>query len=155
MRSRRPSLSETVKTEVVCPNDTNPMGILLGGQLVHWMDIAAAVCAQMHSGKICVTASINNVEFNHPAKIGDVLIIKAKITRTFNTSMEIYVQVYKKSLTAATKQLITNAYFIFVVLDSNELSEKIIAVNPISKQEKKQYEEALKRKKIFSITNTN
>lgn len=149
MTARKPSLSETIKTEVVCPNDTNPMGILLGGQLVHWMDIAAAVCAQTHSGKICVTASINKVQFNHPARIGDVLIIKAKITRSFNTSMEIYVQVYRKSLTAISKQLITDAYFTFVILDSNKSREKIIAVHPVSKLEKIHFDDALKRKNLI------
>ena len=149
MKSRKPSLSETIKTEVVCPNDANPMGILLGGQLVHWMDIAAAVTAQTHSGKICVTASINNIRFKHPAKIGDVLIIKAKITRAFNTSMEIYVQVFRKNATSIEKQFISDSFFTFVILNSGKNSEKIIEVNPVSKEEKLLYDEALKRKKKY------
>ena len=149
MKSRKPSLSETIKTEVVCPNDANPMGILLGGQLVHWMDIAAAVTAQTHSGKICVTASINNIRFKHPTKIGDVLIIKAKITRAFNTSMEIYVQVFRKSASSVDKQFISDSFFTFVILNSEKNTEKIIAVNPVSKEEKLLYDEALKRKKKY------
>ena len=78
--------SETIKTEVVCPNDANPMGLLQGGRLVEWMDIGAAVCAQTHSGKICVTASINQVDFNAAAKVGDIITIYARITRAFTTS---------------------------------------------------------------------
>ena len=78
---KAPAISETVKTEVVCPNDTNPMGMLQGGRLVQWMDIAAAVCAEIHAEKICVTAMINKVDFKHPAFVGDIITIRAKITR--------------------------------------------------------------------------
>ena len=88
--------SKTVKTEVVCPNDTNPMGLLKGGRLVEWMDMAAAVCAQIHADKICVTASVNHVDFMQSAKVGDIIIIHAIITRTFKTSMEIKVLAYSQ-----------------------------------------------------------
>jgi acyl-CoA hydrolase len=95
-KERSPNYSKTTKTEVVCPNDTNPMGILQGGRLVQWMDIAAAVCAQTHSGKICVTVSIDTVSFIRPAYVGDILTIEAKITRAFTTSMEIMVSAWSK-----------------------------------------------------------
>jgi acyl-CoA hydrolase len=95
---KSPSDSVIIKTEVVCPNDTNPMDILQGGRLVEWMDIAAAVCAQTHSGKICVTASINQVDFNAPAKIGDIITINASITRAFHSSMEIFVQAFARKV---------------------------------------------------------
>ena len=88
---------------MVCPNDTNPMGLLQGGRLVEWMDIAAAVCAQTHSGKICVTASINHVDFNAAAKIGDIITIHAKITRAFHTSMEIFVKAYARKVLVEKK----------------------------------------------------
>ena len=93
-----PSASETIKTEVVCPNDSNPMGILQGGKLVEWMDIAAAVCAQTHAGKICVTASINHVDFNAAATVGDIVTIHATITRAFNSSMEIFVRSFARKV---------------------------------------------------------
>lgn len=86
---KTPKHSETIMTEVVCPNDTNPMGILQGGRLVQWMDIASAVCTQNHAEHICVTASIDSVKFKSPAKVGDIITIKARITRSFNSSMEI------------------------------------------------------------------
>jgi acyl-CoA hydrolase len=92
---KTPSDSETIKTEVICPNDTNPMGILLGGRLVEWMDIAAAVCAQIHAGKICVTACINRVDFTAVAKVGDII---TRITRAFKTSMEIFVFAFAKTV---------------------------------------------------------
>ena len=80
-KPRTPAYSETIKTEIVCPNDTNPVGILMGGRLVEWMDVAAAVCAQVHTERVCVTAMINKVAFRKPAKIGDVITIKAIIVR--------------------------------------------------------------------------
>lgn len=91
-KQKTPKESETIMTEVVCPNDTNPMGILQGGKLVQWMDIASAVCAQNHAEHICVTASIDSVKFKTPAKVGDIITIQAKMTRAFSSSMEIFVQ---------------------------------------------------------------
>ncbi|MBI2729548.1 MAG: acyl-CoA thioesterase [Sphingobacteriales bacterium] len=146
------SVSETIKTEVVCPNDTNPMGMLQGGRLVEWMDIAAAVCAQTHSGKICVTASINHVEFNAAAKVGDIITINAKITRAFTTSMEIFVHAFARSVLAARKYLISEAYFSFVALDEKGKATQVIAVEPVTAFEKEQYNAALRRKnKAFQL----
>lgn len=142
-----PSASVTIKTEVVCPNDTNPMGILQGGRLVEWMDIAAAVCAQTHAGKICVTASINQVNFNAAAKIGDIITISAKITRAFNTSMEIFVQAFARKVLAGKKYLISEAYFTFVALDADGKASLVIEVNPVTLPEKAQFNAALLRRK--------
>ena len=111
--------TEINKTEIVCPNDANPMSILQGGRLVQWMDIAAAVCAQMHTGKFCVTVSINDVHFKHPAKIGDIISIKALVSRTFNTSIRIFVQAHSWNVAQRKKKLINEAHFTFVALDNN------------------------------------
>lgn len=132
---------------MVCPNDTNPMGILLGGRLVEWMDIAAAVCAQTHAGKICVTASINNVDFNEAAMLGDIITISAKITRAFNTSMEISVLAFAKKVLEGENYLISEAYFTFVALDNNGKVASVTAVKPETPSEKKQFDAALSRKK--------
>lgn len=141
-----PSESETIKTEVVCPNDTNPMGILQGGRLVEWMDIAAAVCAQTHAEKICVTASINEVDFNAAAKVGDIITINARITRAFNTSMEIFVQSFARKVLAGNKYLISEAYFTFVALDETGKACRMIPVKPVTRPEKAQYNNAAGRK---------
>lgn len=146
MINKTPAASETIKTEVVCPNDTNPMGLLQGGRLVEWMDIAAAVCAQTHAGKICVTASINNVDFNEAAKVGDIITISAKITRAFNTSMEIFVQSFARKVLAGKKYLISEAYFTLVALDENGKASLVIAVKPVTQSEKEQFNAALLRK---------
>jgi acyl-CoA hydrolase len=144
---KNPSLSETIKTEVVCPNDTNPMGILQGGKLVQWMDIAAAVCAQKHAGKICVTASIDSVTFENPAKLGEIITIKAKITRAFNTSMEIFVEAWAVNTLANTKSPISKAYFSFVALNEIAKRSSVIPVRPETPEEMEQYEGALLRKR--------
>lgn len=149
---KSPSVSETIKTEVVCPNDTNPMGILQGGKLVEWMDIAAAVCAQTHAGKICVTASINHVDFNAAAKVGDIVTVCARITRAFNSSMEILVQAFARKVLEGQKYLISEAYFTFVALNDLGSATTVVAVKPVTAEEKKQFNAALLRRRKSPIT---
>ena len=136
---KTPSQSETIKTEVVCPNDTNPMGILQGGRLVEWMDMAAAVSAQTHSGYICVTASINKVDFRRPARVGDILIVNAKVNRVFSTSLEIGVQAFVRDIRENTMELISEATFMFVALGSKGMPTKVPALKPETALEKKNY----------------
>jgi acyl-CoA hydrolase len=138
--------SETIMTEIVCPNDTNPMGILQGGKLVQWMDIASAICAQNHAEHICVTALIDSVKFKAPAKVGDIITIKAKITRSFNSSMEIFVQAWAKKILSQKAYLINEAYFTFVALDDNANPTLVPSLKPTTETEKKEYTNALKRK---------
>lgn len=143
---KSPKKSETFMTEIVCPNDTNPMGILQGGRLVQWMDIASAICAQNHAERVCVTASIDSVKFKTPAKVGDIITIKAKMTRSFNSSMEIFVQAWAKKILSQKAYLINEAYFTFVALDDNASPTVVPAIKPSSETEKKEYLNALKRK---------
>lgn len=123
------------------------MGILQGGRLVQWMDIAAAVCAQTHAGKICVTASIDTVSFKRPAYVGEILTIEAKITRAFTTSMEIMVSAWSKSVSSTRKHLISESYFTFVAIDEEGKVSPVNAVKPITPEDRKHYDEAWKRKK--------
>jgi acyl-CoA hydrolase len=143
---KKPKDSETTMTEVVCPNDTNPMLLLQGGRLVQWMDIASAVCAQNHSEHICVTASIDSVKFRAPAKVGDIITIKAKITRAFTSSMEIFVQAWAKNVLTQKSHLINDAYFTFVALDKDARPTPVNGVKPSTEIEKKEYVNAEKRK---------
>ncbi|MEO9211028.1 MAG: acyl-CoA thioesterase [Ginsengibacter sp.] len=146
MKAKNPSYSKTIKTEVVCPNDTNPMSLLKGGRLVDWMDIAAAVCAQTHSGKICVTAYIQKIIFKAPAKVGGIIEICGTITRAFNSSMEIFVQAYAREVLVNKKYLISEAYFTFVAIDENGKVLPVCPVEPETELERQQFEEALMRK---------
>jgi acyl-CoA hydrolase len=146
MKGKPPSYSATIKTEVVCPNDTNPLGILQGGRLVQWMDIAAAVCAQTHADGICVTASINNVRFFTAAKVGDILTIKATITRAFNTSMEIKAEATVRNPTNHTPIPLSLAWFTFVAIDEQAKKRPVASVIPETEEEKKDYILAGERK---------
>lgn len=147
LKTKTPAYSRTIKTEVVCPNDANPMGILQGGRMVQWMDIAAAVCAQQHAGKICVTVSINQVQFNTPARVGDIVMICAVITRAFGSSMEIFVQAHAKNVISQESYLVNEAFFTFVALDDREKPIAVAGVNPTTKEEKQRYEKALLRRR--------
>jgi acyl-CoA hydrolase len=144
---KTPDDSKTTMTEVVFPNDTNPMGIVQGGRIIQLMDIACAITAQTHSGKIAVTASIDKVSFKQPARLGDILTIKAKITRAFNTSMEIHVEVWSKRLPEMKPIQTNDAYFVFVALDEKAKPAAVMPVKPTTTEEKEQYIQALKRRK--------
>lgn len=134
-------------TEVVLPNDTNPMGILQGGRIIHWMDIASAIVAQTHSERACVTASVDQVAFRHPAHAGDIVLIKARITRAFRSSMEIYVEAWARKVTSKDAKLINEAWFTFVAIDENAKATAVPEVKPQTDSERALYEGSLKRRK--------
>ena len=106
--------SRTMMTELVMPNDTNPLGHLMGGNLMRWMDIAGGICAARHCGAHAVTASVDNVSFAKPIHLGDVITIKASVTRAFNTSVEIYLEVFTTSSFGADLEKSNHAYMTFV-----------------------------------------
>lgn len=139
-------MSAAIKMEVVCPNDTNPMGILQGGKMVQWMDFASAICAQNHAGVICVTASIDSVSFKTAAQIGDVITIESKVTRSFNTSLEIRALAWKKNVNMKEKVLINEAYFTFVAIAEDGRPLRVAEVTPVTQDEKKEFEDAGKRR---------
>jgi acyl-CoA hydrolase len=144
--SKHPSDSETIMTEVVYPNDTNPMGMLQGGKLVQWMDTASAICAQTHAGRICVTVFLDKVSFRSPAKTGDIITIRAKVTRAFSTSMEILVQAWSRFATGGDSTLISESYFTFVAFDDNARPVRVPKIVPVTADEKGHFNEALQRK---------
>jgi acyl-CoA hydrolase len=148
---KTPEDSVVIMTEIVYPNDTNPMGILQGGKLMHWMDTASAICAQTHSENISVTASIDRVAFKKPICLGDIVTIKAKITRAFDTSMEIYIEVKARTVKKAENILTNTAYFTFVALSDNKKPTKVPALKPVSDIEIEEYKNALKRKTFSHI----
>lgn len=152
---KSPQDSETIKTEVVCPNDTNPMGMLQGGRLVQWMDIAAAVCAQTHAGKICVTASIDRVAFSASARVGDIVIIRAVATRAYTTSMEIYVTAGTRNIINREEHRVSEAYFTFVALDSHAHPTAVPALVPGTPEEALRHKGALIRRKAADETTEN
>lgn len=137
--------------ELVLPNDTNPLNNLMGGRLLHWMDIAAAIAAQKHCNRIVVTASVDNVSFKLPVKLGDVITIHAKVTRAFHTSLEVRLDVWSENIPSNRRIKSNEAYFTFVALDQNGKTIPIPEAIPETEEEVKLYEGALRRRQLRLI----
>jgi acyl-CoA hydrolase len=135
-------------SELILPNDTNTLGNLMGGRLMHWMDIAAAIAAQKHCNCPVVTASVDNVSFANPIKLGNLLTIEAKLTRSFKTSMEVYLRVWGEDLSAQYKYLSNEAYLTFVALDPNGRPRKVPELVPETEHEKNMFDGALRRRQL-------
>ena len=101
-------------TQLVLPNDTNQLGNLLGGQLMHWMDLVAAIAASRHSRRVCVTASVDELNFLHPIKLGEVVTLFASVNRVFKTSMEVGVKVLSENMMTGVIRHANTAYLTFV-----------------------------------------
>ena len=151
MESRTPAYSRTIMTEIVLPNDTNALHNLRGGKILHWMDIASAIAAGKHAKAVVVTVSVDQVSFDNPIKVGDVVTIEAKVTRVFNTSIETYIEVWAENLPSQNRYKCNTAYYTFVALDSNGRPKKAIPVMPETEEEKNQFDGALKRREIRLI----
>lgn len=144
--SGKPATNSIVTmTELVLPNNTNQLGNLLGGQLMHWIDICAALSAQRHTNRVCVTASVDRIDFHEPINLGDIVTLYASVNRVFNTSLEVGVKVFSESY--KTKRKHTNsAYLTFVSLDENRKPVKTFPVYPETEDEKRRFDEALSRR---------
>ena len=143
--------SLVMMTELVLPNDTNNFGNLMGGRLMYWMDIAAALSAMKHSGSPVVTASVDNISFENPIKIGNVVHIEAKVTRVFNSSMEVHMKVWGENLLQQHKYKSNEAYYTFVALDNNRKPMPIPQLVAQTEEEKKLFEGALRRRQLRLI----
>lgn len=138
-------------TELVLPNDTNTLNNLMGGRLMHWMDIVSAIAAQKHSNRIVVTASVDNISFKHPIRLGNVVTLKAKVTRAFNSSMEVRIDVDAEDVPSAKKFESNSAYFTFVALDQDGKPTDVPEVDPETEEEKALYDGALRRRQLRLI----
>lgn len=139
--------SEIEMTELVLPNDTNQLGNLLGGRLMHWMDIAAAISAQRHSNRVCVTAFVDELYFHHPIHLGEIVRLKATVNRTFNTSLEVGVKVIAEDQLVGKSRIANEAFFTFVAVDENKKPVMVCQIKPQTKEEKRRFSEALLRRK--------
>lgn len=138
-------------TEIVLPNDTNVFGNLMGGRLMYWMDIAAAIAAQKHCNAPVVTASVDNISFENPIKLGNTVHIEAQVTRAFNTSMEIHLKVWGEDFQQQYKYKSNEAYYTFVALDPHRRPRTVPQLNPETEEEKKLFEGALRRRQLRLI----
>ncbi|HZH37550.1 MAG TPA: acyl-CoA thioesterase [Flavisolibacter sp.] len=151
MISKKPSDSHTVMTEIVLPNDTNVFGNLMGGRLMYWMDIAAAIAAQRHCNAPVVTASVDNISFENPIRLGNTVHIEAMVSRTFNTSMEVHMKVWGEDFTQQYKYKSNEAYYTFVALDPNRKPRQVPQLVPETEEEIKLFEGAIRRRQLRLI----
>jgi len=149
--AKNPKDSFIVMTELVLPNDTNTFGNLMGGRLMYWMDIASALAAGKHCNSPVVTASVDNISFENPIKLGNVVHIEAKVSRAFNTSMEVHMKVWGEDTTQQYRYKSNEAYYTFVALDPNGKPRKVPELIPETEDEKRTYEGALRRRQIRLI----
>lgn len=140
--------SQVFMTELVLPNDTNQLGNLLGGRLMHWIDIAGAIAAQRHCGRVCVTASVDELDFHTPIKLGEIVTLQASLNRAFRSSMEVGVLVTAQGMGSVEERRANNAYLTFVAIDEHGRPVQVPRVIPETEDEKRRYEEALARRDL-------
>jgi acyl-CoA hydrolase len=133
-------------TQLVLPNDTNQLGNLLGGQLMHWMDLVAAIAAARHSKHVCVTASVDELNFLQPIKLGEVVTLLASVNRVFRTSMEVGVKVLSENMLTGTIKHANTAYLTFVALDESGKPIHVPQIDTQTEEEQRRFEDALARR---------
>ena len=151
MNAKTPKESRATLTEIVLPNDTNNLNNLMGGRLLHWMDITAAITANRHAQRTCVTASVNNVSFEHPIPRGSIVTLEANISRSFSSSMEIFIDVWIEDTLSGTKTKCNEAIYTFVAVNDMGKPAKVPQVIPETELEKNRFDGALRRRQLSLI----
>ncbi len=151
MKSKFPEESKTIQTDFVLPADTNSLNNLFGGELLARMDKVASIAAIKHSEQIVVTASINNVAFGEPVPNGSILTLEAKVSRAFNSSMEVFIDVWKQNKTDKKKVKVNEAIYTFVAVNQRGRPVKVPLIIPQSELEKKRYAAALRRRQLSLV----
>ena len=145
-RPVRESISEM--TEIVLPNDANPLNALLGGRLMHWIDLAGAMAAHRHSRTYVVTASIDHLDFLVPVRVGDFVILRSSVNRVFHTSMEVGVKVWVENYRVEQSRHVSSAYLTFVAIDAAGNKMAVPPVVPETEDEKRRYDGAARRREM-------
>ena len=145
---KTPEMSKAIMTKIVLPNDTNTLGNLMGGVLMHWMDICTAIAAYRHSNRVVVTAGVDSVDFTAHIKLADIVTLESQVTRAFNTSMEVWVRVMAEDPQTNIKRIANTAFFTFVGVDQNNKPIPVDPIFPETEEEKDRYDEALKRREF-------
>jgi len=148
MEIKTPKDSLTILTDMVLPGETNALNNLFGGELLARMDRACSIAAQRHSKRIVVTASVNHVVFNKAVPVGSVVIVEAKVSRAFNSSMEIYVDVWTEDRESGQKSKVNEGIYTFVAVDRTGTPVKVPTIQPETKLEQERYDGALRRKQL-------
>lgn len=143
--------SVAVTTKVVLPHETNTLGKLFGGALLAWMDEIAAVSAHRHCKEVAVTASVNNVSFNNPIELGDIVTLEAKVSRAFRTSMEVIIDVSIEDRVTGIRRQSNQAIYTFVAINKEGKTLEIPELIPETEEEKRRFDSALRRRQLSLI----
>jgi acyl-CoA hydrolase len=138
LEPKSPSVSATEMVQVVLPNDANPMGFMLGGAVMHLIDLAAAVAAFRHAHELVVTAAVDSLEFINPIKVGDFIVLKARVTAVFKTSLEVEVTVFAEEALTGRRQITSRAYLTFVTLQKDGKRAEIPPLLVVTPEEQQQ-----------------
>ncbi len=148
LRGKPVSASRSEMLEVVLPNDANPLGYVLGGRVMHLVDIAGAIAAHRHSNSHVVTASVDYVDFRNPIKVGELIVLKSSVNRVFHTSMEVGVKVFSENVLTGERKHTSSAYLTFVAIDTERHPHLIPPLILKTKAERRRYREAESRRRI-------
>jgi len=151
MKPRKASETLSITTKVVLPNDTNTLGNLFGGQLLAWMDEIASVAAHRHCKRVVVTASVNNVSFQKPINHASIVTLEAKVSRSFSSSMEVFVDVFVEDQVTGIREKCNEAIYTFVAVDQHGGPIQVPELVPETEEEKLRFEGALRRKQLSLI----
>src|ERR1043165_9081286 len=144
--AKRPADSATEMVQVVLPNDANPLGFILGGTVMHLIDIAGAIAGHRHTRSLLVTAAVDGLQFLHPIKVGDLIILKSRVTCTFQTSLEVQVDVFSEETLTGRRQLTSRAFLTFVAIDRDGAKVHIPPLLVETEEERRVCEEAQARR---------
>jgi acyl-CoA hydrolase len=148
MAAKPVSASRVEMVEVVLPNDANPLGFILGGRVMHLMDIAAAIAAHRHSNGPVVTASADYVDFRSPIRVGDLIILRSSVNRVFRTSMEVGVKVFSENTSTGQRHHTSSAYVTFVAVDENLRPRPVPPLRLQTAEDRRRFREAAARRRI-------
>lgn len=151
MKVKTPSDSRTIMTDLVLPSETNPLNNLFGGELLARMDRAASIAARRHSRRITVTASVNHVAFNRSVPLGSVVTVEAAISRTFRTSMEVFIDVWIEDRFSGERTKANEAIYTFVAVDDTGIPTEVPPIQPETELEKQRFDAALRRKQLSLV----
>ncbi len=141
--------SQSEMAEIVLPNDANPLGALLGGRLMHWIDLAGAMAAHRHSRNYVVTASVDHIDFLVPVRVGDLVILRSSVNRVFRTSMEVGVKVWVENYISSARHHVASAHLTFVAVDAGGRRLGVAAVIPETGDERRRFEDAGRRRDLW------
>jgi acyl-CoA hydrolase len=151
LQAKKASETHAVSTIIVLPNDTNTIGNMMGGRLLHHLDVVGAIAAHRLCNRVVVTAAVNNVSFNQPIKLADIVTLEAKVSRSFNTSMEVCIDVYVENHANGKKTKCNEAIYTFVAVDQMGSPIGVPEVTPETELEKERFHAALRRRQLSLI----